>query len=92
MFFLNSPEVKKNIEISIFLCSRFYKLRRHLQPSQGDAEVIGAFRAVLLRELQRKIAPNINMRHKIGLMLWPKFASLESLPAEERAEVSFRIM
>ncbi|XP_034238513.1 uncharacterized protein LOC117643631 isoform X2 [Thrips palmi] len=66
---------------------RFTTLRKHLQPKQEDSQDIMVFRATLLKELERKVAPNISLRHKMGLFFWPKFASLPNMSEHEKTEV-----
>lgn len=69
------------------LLPRYTQLKRHLQLHQADTEDMARYKAVLDRELDKKFKPNTTLRHKMGLMFLPKFASLPNMPEEDQAEV-----
>ena len=67
---------------------QFFILQTILQGEEDDIELVRKLKSLLLKELHAKYRPNISMRHKMGLLLWPKFKSLSLLSAAEREEVS----
>jgi hypothetical protein len=66
---------------------QYLQLKSVDAPKATDSEVMSKFRKSLDRQLELKFKPNITMRHKMALFLWPKFSSLAVLPVEEHPEV-----
>lgn len=66
---------------------QYHKLKSVVRPKAGDTLLTAKFRSLLQRELEDKFFNNISQRHKLGVFLWPKFASLPFMGEEERSEV-----
>ena len=67
---------------------QYLNLKKATAPKEGDCEVISRLKARLRWQLEEKLHKNITLRHKMGAFFWPKFASLNILSDEDKAEVS----